>query len=100
MANGPSKQQTSSIFSLVLFNWLNETVSKASRVEHLPLDDFPPLADTNATKNLTERSFKVCLPSPTGGRSVLTANYRKLTRSSSGERNTCSGDCSESSVRD
>ncbi|KAI0709575.1 P-loop containing nucleoside triphosphate hydrolase protein [Cerioporus squamosus] len=54
----PSKQQTSSIFSLVLFNWLNETVSQASRVEHLPLDQFPPLADTNSTKNLTERSFK------------------------------------------
>ncbi|TFK92734.1 P-loop containing nucleoside triphosphate hydrolase protein [Polyporus arcularius HHB13444] len=54
----PSRQQTSSLFSLMLFNWLNETISKASRVEHLPLDDFPPLADTNATKNLTERSFK------------------------------------------
>ncbi|RPD53734.1 P-loop containing nucleoside triphosphate hydrolase protein [Lentinus tigrinus ALCF2SS1-7] len=57
MAN-PGKEQTSSIFSLVTFSWLNETVSKASHVEHLPLDEFPPLADSNATKNLTERSFK------------------------------------------
>ncbi len=88
----PSKQQTSSIFSLVLFNWLNETVSKASRAEHLPLDDFPPLADTNTTKNLTERSFKVCKPPNSCGMLVLTVIYRKLTRSSSGERNTCSGD--------
>ena len=57
----PGKEQTSSLFSLVTFSWLNETVSKASRVEHLPLDEFPPLADSNATKNLTDRSFKVRL---------------------------------------
>ena len=55
----PNKQQTASIFSLVLFNWMNETVAKASRVVHLPLEQFPVLSDTNLTKNLVERSIQV-----------------------------------------
>ena len=55
----PNKQQTASIFSLVLFHWLNEAVTKASRVSHLPLSEFPPLADVNAAKNLVTHAFPV-----------------------------------------
>ena len=55
----PNKNQTASVLSLVLFNWLNETVRKASRVPHLPLDDLPVLADSYTTKNLVKESFPV-----------------------------------------
>ena len=92
MAN-PSKEQTSSLFSLVTFSWLNETVSKASHVEHLPLNEFPPLADSNATKNLTERSFKVFPFVSTFIRSPrLTGDCRMWTHFNSAKRSTCSGD--------
>ncbi|KAI0767285.1 P-loop containing nucleoside triphosphate hydrolase protein [Fomes fomentarius] len=53
----PNEQQTASLSSLILFNWLNSTVRKASRVSHLSLDQLPALADTNTTKNLAESSF-------------------------------------------
>ncbi|KAI0753304.1 P-loop containing nucleoside triphosphate hydrolase protein [Daedaleopsis nitida] len=53
----PSKQQTASIFSFVVFGWLDDMVAKASRVSHIPLSDFPPLANANATKRLADRSF-------------------------------------------
>ena len=89
----PGKEQTSSLFSLVTFSWLNETVSKASRVEHLPLDEFPPLADSNATKNLTDRSFKVRLRDHVIWRcSRLTGDCRMSTHSSAEKRSTCFGD--------
>ncbi|KAI1792393.1 P-loop containing nucleoside triphosphate hydrolase protein [Ganoderma leucocontextum] len=55
--DSPNKSQTAPLLSLILFNWLNETVSKASRVPHLPLEDLPPLADTYATQVLVKESF-------------------------------------------
>ena len=55
----PNKNQTASVLSLVLFNWLNETVWKASRVSHLPLDELPVLADSYKTKNLVKEAFPV-----------------------------------------
>ena len=61
----PSEQQTASWLSLGLFSWVNTTVYKASRVSHLSLDEFPPLPDTNTTKNLVERTFPVCGGIPT-----------------------------------
>ena len=57
----PNKNQTASILSLVLFNWLNETVWKASQVPHLPLDDLPVLADNYKTKNLVKEAFPVSI---------------------------------------
>ncbi|KAM5536848.1 hypothetical protein V8D89_009566 [Ganoderma adspersum] len=53
----PNKSQTASALSLILFNWLNETVAKASRVPHLPLEELPPLVDTYATQVLVTESF-------------------------------------------
>ncbi|KAI0753285.1 P-loop containing nucleoside triphosphate hydrolase protein [Daedaleopsis nitida] len=53
----PSEQQIASMLSVVLFSWLDSTISKASRMSHLSLEELPPLADTNATKNLVGRAF-------------------------------------------
>ncbi|EJF61844.1 P-loop containing nucleoside triphosphate hydrolase protein [Dichomitus squalens LYAD-421 SS1] len=53
----PNKNQTASVLSSILFNWINETISKASRVSHFPLDDLPVLADTYTTTNLIKESF-------------------------------------------
>ncbi|KAH9929008.1 P-loop containing nucleoside triphosphate hydrolase protein [Epithele typhae] len=53
----PSPEQTASLLSRALFSWIDPTIAKASRVEHLPLDEFPPLADIDETKNLTKEVF-------------------------------------------
>ena len=55
----PNKNQTASVLSLALFNWLNETVWEASQVPHLPLDDLPVLADNYKTENLVKEAFPV-----------------------------------------
>ncbi|PIL29209.1 ATP-binding cassette transporter [Ganoderma sinense ZZ0214-1] len=65
--NPPNKSQSASVLSLTLFNWLNETVAKASRVPHLPLEDLPPLVDSYATQVLVKESFKHVDPFQLGG---------------------------------
>ncbi|KZT69185.1 hypothetical protein DAEQUDRAFT_727082 [Daedalea quercina L-15889] len=53
----PHPEQTASMLSLVLYGWMDETVWKAYRRPHTKLEDFPPLADYDHTKNLVKRSF-------------------------------------------
>ena len=57
----PNKNQTAPLLSLLSFHWLNETVAKASRMPHLPLDELPELSDAYRTKNLVKDSFPVCV---------------------------------------
>ncbi|GJE86639.1 multidrug resistance-associated ABC transporter [Phanerochaete sordida] len=52
----PSPEQTSSIFSMILYIWLEPLIWHAYRVPHLPATDLPPLCDYDETKNLIGRS--------------------------------------------
>ncbi|KAF9808290.1 hypothetical protein IEO21_07903 [Rhodonia placenta] len=54
----PHPEQTTPILSLMLFSWLDKLVMKAYRMPHLPLDELPPLADTDSAENLVKRAFK------------------------------------------
>ncbi|KAF9802245.1 hypothetical protein IEO21_09909 [Rhodonia placenta] len=55
----PHPEQTTPILSLMLFSWLDELVIKAYRMPHLPVDELPPVADTDSAGNLVKRAFKV-----------------------------------------
>lgn len=52
-------EQTSSWFSFVFFFFLDDIIFKASRVPHLPAEEFPPLADYDWAPHLVKRSFPV-----------------------------------------
>ncbi|KIK51558.1 hypothetical protein GYMLUDRAFT_50501 [Collybiopsis luxurians FD-317 M1] len=54
----PNPEQTTSLFSLLLYNFMDPIVFEARRVEHLPYDHLPPLADYDYARNLRERAFK------------------------------------------
>lgn len=43
----------------MLYGWMDPTVWKAYKQTHTKLDDLPPLADYDRTKNLVEWSFPV-----------------------------------------
>ncbi|KAE9406408.1 P-loop containing nucleoside triphosphate hydrolase protein [Gymnopus androsaceus JB14] len=51
-------EQTASIFSLGTFFFLDPVVFEAYRVPHLPFTSLPPLADSDAAKNLKEAHFR------------------------------------------
>ncbi|PCH35560.1 multidrug resistance-associated ABC transporter [Wolfiporia cocos MD-104 SS10] len=55
----PSPEQTASMMSMMLYAWLDPTVSEASRSRHLPLDRFPPLADYDEAQNLMNHNSVV-----------------------------------------
>lgn len=55
----PNPEQTASVFSLLLYNFLNPLISKAAPMVHLPYDELPPLADSDHSKVLKDRTFKV-----------------------------------------
>ena len=52
-------EQTASWFSFVFFFFLDEIIIKASRVPHLPAEEFPPLADYDWAPHLVKKSFPV-----------------------------------------
>ncbi|KAI0793372.1 hypothetical protein C8Q75DRAFT_749936 [Abortiporus biennis] len=54
----PNPEQTCSLLSLMLYNFLDHVIFLAYRVPHLGYDKLPPLADYDETKNLVARSFK------------------------------------------
>lgn len=58
----PNPEQTSSLFSLGVFFFLDPVVFEACRVPHLPYDRLPPLADTDTAKNLKVAYFRVSFP--------------------------------------
>ncbi|OCH87314.1 P-loop containing nucleoside triphosphate hydrolase protein [Obba rivulosa] len=50
-------EQTASILSLMFFFFMDGIIIKAWRVSHLPIDEFPPTADYDATRHLVKRSY-------------------------------------------
>ena len=55
----PSPEQTASLLSLLLYSWLDKTVSDACRTEHLKVEQLPPLADDNKAEILVKEGFPV-----------------------------------------
>jgi len=55
---GINPEQTASLFSMMMYTFLDPIVITAYRVPHLSHDMLPPLADYDYTKNLVRRSFK------------------------------------------
>lgn len=47
------------MLSLFTYSFMDATVFKASRKNHLGFDDFPPPCDYDATENLIELSYPV-----------------------------------------
>ncbi|KAK7056504.1 hypothetical protein VNI00_003060 [Paramarasmius palmivorus] len=52
----PHPEQTASLLSLICFSFMDPTVSLASRVSHMSVDQMPPLADYDAAEHLREKS--------------------------------------------
>ncbi|KAL7281057.1 hypothetical protein ACG7TL_004359 [Trametes sanguinea] len=73
-----SKEQTAGWYSRRVFGWLNETVSKAHEVEHLPLEEFPPLARSDSTRVLVEDSLKLLDPLETNKKTHIFWGFLKL----------------------
>ncbi|KAI0328372.1 multidrug resistance-associated ABC transporter [Cubamyces sp. BRFM 1775] len=53
-----NKEQRAGWYERRMYSWLNETVAKAHRVKHLPLDELPPLASMDSTSVLVSKSLK------------------------------------------
>ncbi|KAH8086617.1 hypothetical protein BXZ70DRAFT_1067776 [Cristinia sonorae] len=54
----PNPEQTASIWSMMIYSFLDPVIFLAYRIPHLSLDQLPPLSDYDRTKNLVGRSFK------------------------------------------
>ena len=54
-----NSEQTASWFSFIFFFFLDDIIFKASRVSHLPVEGFPPLADYDWAPHLVKRSLSV-----------------------------------------
>ncbi len=52
-------EQTASIFSFLLYTFLDPTIWLAIRLRNLSLDQLPPLCDYDSVKNLIKRSYAV-----------------------------------------
>ncbi|KAF9786031.1 hypothetical protein BJ322DRAFT_1057551 [Thelephora terrestris] len=53
----PNPEQTASWLSFSLFMFLDPLVIKASKVSHLPLEEYPPLADYDWAPHLIQKSL-------------------------------------------
>ncbi|KDR83050.1 hypothetical protein GALMADRAFT_866663 [Galerina marginata CBS 339.88] len=53
----PNDEQTCSIFSLIFYFYLDPVIFLGYRVEHLTVDQLPPLCDTDQAKNLVKKAF-------------------------------------------
>ncbi|KLO19974.1 P-loop containing nucleoside triphosphate hydrolase protein [Schizopora paradoxa] len=51
-------EQTASLFSLVLYFFLDSIIFKAYKIPHLTPEQLPPLADYDYSKNLVKHSFR------------------------------------------
>lgn len=59
-AKDVNPEQTACILSMALYLFLDPYIWLGYRLSHLPLEKLPPLADYDYTKNLAQKSFKVC----------------------------------------
>ncbi len=57
----PNPEQTASVLSIMLFNFMDPVVWKAAHTTHLGIDQLPPLADYDEIKNLVHQHFEVGL---------------------------------------
>ena len=55
----PSPEQTASIAAFLTYTWIEPTIWKAYRVEHLPASELPPMCDYDEVKHLVARSYPV-----------------------------------------
>lgn len=63
-ATDVNPEQTASWFSFVFFFFVDDIIFKASRVPHLPAEEFPPLADYDWAPHIVRKSFPVRSPTP------------------------------------
>ncbi|CCM05744.1 uncharacterized protein FIBRA_07976 [Fibroporia radiculosa] len=54
----PGPEQTASLLSVLLTSWLDKTVIDAYRLPHLPVDRFPPLADSDHSQFVSAQASK------------------------------------------
>lgn len=52
---------TASYFALAYHSYNDPVVLKANQVEHLKMEELPPLSDRNWTRHLVKRSYNVSL---------------------------------------
>ena len=57
----PNPEQTASLFSLLIYTFLDPIVFLACRIPHLSHDKLPPLADYDYAKNLSKHALPVRL---------------------------------------
>ncbi|KAI0360840.1 multidrug resistance-associated ABC transporter [Trametes cingulata] len=55
-------EQRASWFSKRVYGWLDGTILKARKVDHLPLEELPPLAEIDQTKYLVDHGLKYIDP--------------------------------------
>ncbi|KAI0373552.1 P-loop containing nucleoside triphosphate hydrolase protein [Pilatotrama ljubarskyi] len=55
-------EERAGCYSKRVFSWLNGTIVKAQKVEHMPLEELPLLAERDSTKNLVDSSLKYLDP--------------------------------------
>ncbi|KAI8994066.1 multidrug resistance-associated ABC transporter [Trametes punicea] len=56
-----SKEETAGWYSRRMFSWLNATVARAQQVEHMSLEELPPLANADSTSVLVKNSLQARL---------------------------------------
>lgn len=55
----PSPEQTASIASFLTYIWIEPTIWKGYRMQHMPASELPPLCDYDEAKNLIARGYPV-----------------------------------------
>lgn len=55
----PNNEQTTPLFSLVFYFFLDPIIFLAYRLPHLPVEKMPPLADYDQAKHLIKNAFPV-----------------------------------------
>ncbi|KAI0666643.1 multidrug resistance-associated ABC transporter [Trametes maxima] len=76
----PNKEQIAGWYSRRMFSWVNEIVARAYRVDHLPLEELPPLAHPDRTRTLVEDSIKYLDPLETKKDTHIFWGFLKLYR--------------------
>ena len=60
----PNPEQTASIFSLMLYTFLDHLILEASSVPHLSPERLPAMADYDYAEHLREKAFPVRASNP------------------------------------
>ncbi|KAI0633842.1 multidrug resistance-associated ABC transporter [Trametes polyzona] len=79
-AGGVAQEHAAGWFSQRTFSWLDETIAKAHKVDHIPLDDLPPLAKEDRTGVLVKDSLKYLDPLETRRDTHLAWGFLKIYR--------------------